>query len=150
MPKVHKFDGSRNTDHMTPFQDELDVAVEWWSTPKSGRVPSSQAKLAKELGVSEQTLRNWKRDPRIASRVSGKVLTVLSVEDLPDIVDTMRIIATDPEHRSCIAAGRELLSLMEKATGMAAPVPMAEMSDGELKQLAADLYDAVDDRTETA
>ena len=87
MPKVHKLDGSRKVKHLTPYPEELDRFVEWLSLPESERKPRSQAKMAVELGVHIDTLRVWKRDPRVISRVRSKIQGVLALNDLAGIVD---------------------------------------------------------------
>ena len=115
MPRVHTLQ-TRNdlASHMTEKPEELEWYIEYLSTPKSAQNPKTQKAVAKKLGVGISTLRAWRLDPRVSTRVSQKVLSVLTVDDLADIVGTMKIIATDPTHRSCIAAGKELLALMEK------------------------------------
>ena len=151
MPKLHTVESRKDPNaHMTPYQEELEAFVLWKATPKVARVPQYRKDLAKQFGIADQTLRNWELDPRIMSRISAKVLTGLTVDDLPDIVYTLKVIATDPDHRSCVSAAKQVLELMEKTSGASAPVPMAELSNEELKQMAADIYDAVDERTETA
>jgi len=151
MPRVHTLKTRHDLDsHMTEKPEELEWYIEWLSTPKSKQDPKTQTAVAKHLGVSITTLRNWRLDPRISTRVSQKVLSVLTVNDFADVVGTMKIIATDPTHRSCIAAGKELLALMEKTQAHEAPIPLEEMTKKEVLALVAQVYDVVDDLEDSA
>ena len=149
-----KFYGSKSQGGVGLASDGADLAVksmekqrfiEWYSTPDALKVPRLQKELAVELGVTPQTISAWKRDPRVMSAVRGITQGEI-VESLGEIVDSMKTIATDPTHKSSVAAARLLLDMLDKGEQMVDTVPLGDLSDKELKELVAGVYDAIDDR----
>lgn len=113
--------------------------IEWCLTPQGQREPSSKAKLARELGVSEQTLRNYQRDPQFLKKVSDEARALARVDRLPDILDSLYVQARDPENPRSVTAARTLMEFMEKATEQEASVDVQSLSDEDLVQVALKL-----------
>lgn len=60
----------------------------WKATPLDRRMPSTQAALAKQLGVHEWTLTHWKKDPAFWDGV--RVLSMSSFTDrLADVINAL-------------------------------------------------------------
>lgn len=129
------------------FQREREQYIEWLAIPPNRREPASQEKMAKALGVTSDTLRNWKRDPRIISKVKGRIQGVIALNDLASIVETLKEQAFDASNPRSVQAAKVLIEMMEKGESRQADVPLTEMSNEELRKLAAELHDAVDERT---
>ena len=137
-------------DPRGPLTVERDQYVEWLSLPPNRREPASQAKMAEALGVTEQTLRNWKRDPRITAKVKGKIQSVIALNDLSQIVDTLKEQAFDPDNPRSVQASKVLIELMREGEATSVDVPLSDKTNDELKELVADLYDEFDERADTA
>ncbi len=133
-------------DARGPMLEQKQRYIDWLSLPPNRREPSSQAKMAKELDVSEQTLRAWKRDPRIIAKVKGKIQSVIALNDLAEIVDTLKEQAFDAQNPRSVQAAKVLLDLMEQGQNQGVETPLSEMSLDELKQLTSGLYDELDER----
>ncbi len=152
MPKVHDAESRHDLSKMTNaghgrvLTVERDLFVEWLSMPPSERKPSTQKDLAGELGVTAQTLLNWKRDPRIVAKVRTKIHSVLALNDLSGIVESMKTIALNPEHRSSVSAAKLLIDLMARADDTLIEVPLADMSLSDLRGMVAELYDVIDEK----
>ncbi len=152
MPDLHTADSRNDYSRIKggggrqPMSVERDVFVEWLATPKSLRDPKYQNELAKELGVSHSTLTTWKRDPRVIAKVRMKIHGVLSIEVLPDIVDSLKTTALDPENTRSVSASKLLIDLMNRADESVMDVPLGDMSLDELQVALAALYDEVGDR----
>jgi hypothetical protein len=156
MPGIHTFETRHDLSAMKNLGGKEDLSaarefyVEWLALPPNRREPASQAKVAVELGVTEQTLRNWKRDPRIIEKVRGKINSVLALNDLSQIVDSLKEQAFDPDNPRSVQAAKVLIGLMETSEQRQIEVPLSEMSMNDLRQLTSDMYDEFDERAETA
>jgi hypothetical protein len=148
MPKTHSFGEKRKNEDLALKSAEKEAYVEWLSTPANLREPKSQAKMAAHLGVTEQTLRAWKRDPRVASAVRSKIQTHLSLNDLGEIVSTLKTQATDPDNPRSVQASKLLIEMMDRADGGVSDNPLADMSWAEIQALSAELYDLAADKQE--
>lgn len=124
--------------------------VGWLALPPNRREPRTQEALAEALGVSSQTLRNWKRDPRIVGKVKGKIQGVLAVNDLSQIVESLKEQAFDSSNPRSVQASKVLIELMERGEQKQAEVPLSDKSNDELKELVAGLYDELDERADSA
>ncbi len=142
--------GRHRTDDLTKYPEEKARFVDWLCLPEKEREPASMAKMADALGVSGQTLRNWKRDPIVISQVKNRLQSVISIQYLPGIVESLRVQAMDPDHPRSVQASKLLIEMMEKAESSQVEIPLAEKSNEELKVMAAALYDEFDDRSQTA
>ncbi len=123
--------------------------VDWLSVPPTLRKPKLQKEMADLLGVTDQTLYNWKRDPRILSEVKAKIRSVLAVDDLSTIIDTLKEQAFDANNNRSVQAAKVLIEMINNVEVDVASVPLSDMSNDELKKMAANLYDEFDERTET-
>jgi len=151
MPKT-KLDPNADVIYLAMKPDALEFFIQWAATPAALRDKDlkSQAKVAVHLGVTEQTIRNWKRDPRIASRIQAVSVGQLRIERYGSLLEAAYGQAMDPENPRSIQATKVLLEEMNRhSVDDVAHSDVAEMSITELKQLAADLYDELDDRSET-
>lgn len=133
--------------------DELEFFIEWLAIPASERPPelSSQKKVADHLDVSEQSLRNWKRDPRVQSKVSQIRTSRLQVEDLPNVYATLYLQATDPQNPRSVAASKLLIEEAHRLFDQQSNVTqeLKGKTIAELKEIAAGLWDEFDEREHT-
>ena len=107
----------------------------------------SLMKMAEALDVTPQTLRAWKRDPRTIEQVRGKIQGQLTISELPDILESLLIQAKDPLNTRSVQAARLLVDMMEKAEAKQTHnVEFADMTNEQLRALAAGLHDEVDER----
>jgi len=60
------------------------AVIEWLATSKFDRKPMTQALLASELGVREETISRWKRSPEFAEAVIARARELLK-SNLPEI-----------------------------------------------------------------
>ena len=68
-------------------------------------------------------------------------------DQYPDIVDSLYVQATDPQNTRSVQASKLLLEVMWRSVDEASTASdLSLMSVKELKQLAAGLYDELDDR----
>lgn len=116
--------------------------MEWLTTAPSLRNPPSKAKLAKELGVDERTLRGWQRQPLFRQDWEANAQEVIrSPERTSEVLDELYRVATDPTAKNQVQAARLYL----EATDAIKPKPIevkvtkpAELSDAELDALLAE------------
>jgi hypothetical protein len=127
---------------------ELEAFIEWKATPKDLRDPSSQRKLSRVLGVTERQINNWNRDPRVIEKISKRVLSQPLVDALPDVIRTVIDIASDPSNPRAVMAAKAYFDLLHRQSASPEQVDLSELSLAELKQHAADLYDALDEQEE--
>lgn len=152
MPSLHTADSRNDYSKIKggggrqPMSVERDIFVEWLATPKSLRKPKTQNALAKELDVHITTLSTWKRDPRVIAKVRMKIHGHLTIETLPDIVESLKTTALDPDNTRSVSASKLLIDLMNRADESVVDVALADMSLGELHDQMVALYDEVDER----
>ena len=68
------------------------------------------------------------------------------IGSLAEVTQSMVTIATNPDHKSAVAAARLIFDMIAKGEKATEMVPLADRSNAELKKMAADLYDEFDDR----
>ena len=120
----------------------LDVRQEqflnWLMTPANGRNPSSQDKLAAELGVDETTLRRWKKKPAFKLEWEKRVNELQqSPERTQKLLDRLYERAMEGDNNSA--------KLYLQATNRLAPTQVqvehttkpSEISDADLDALIA-------------
>ena len=129
---------------------EKETFIDWLAQPKHLREPASLQKMHEALDVSLQTLRAWKRDPRVQSKVRAKLQGQLTISELPDIIESLLTQAKDPENTRSVQASKLLIELMEKVDDASVSVPLADMTNIQLRDMAANLHDEFDERAETA
>ena len=147
MPRtIHNHVTGEDTD-LTIRSVEKAQFIDWLAVPKHLREPSSLMKMAEALDVTPQTLRAWKRDPRTIEQVRGKIQGQLTISELPDILESLLIQAKDPLNTRSVQAARLLVDMMEKAEAKQTHnVEFADMTNEQLRALAAGLHDEVDER----
>jgi len=138
--------GSREDVDLSLKSAEKAAFVDWLSLPPSEREPSSIPKFGQAVGVSRKTLYNWRRDPRVIAAVKGKITGAIAIRDLPQIVDTLKEIAFDPQNPRAVQAAKELIALMERGEKATDSIPLADLTDAEMRELASNFYDEMDKR----
>ena len=63
--------------------------AEWLSLPSTGRHPSTQRELSKEIGISEQSLCEWKKIPEIRD-IMDDALGAQGREAVPEAIGVLR------------------------------------------------------------
>lgn len=118
--------------------------IDWCLTPPALRNPSSKAKLAEELGVSEQTLRNYQREPEFQRQVSERARMLVRVDRLVAVLESLYEQAANPDNPRSVAAARLLLDFAEKATeGESKTVDVKSLTDEELVEVALQMLHRV-------
>ena len=144
MPKIKLV----NSDvvYLSKKSEELEAYIEWKATPSGERVPPSQRQLAPVLGVTERTLSQWNRDPRVIAKISKRVLSQPLVDALPDIISSLIEIASDPSHPRAVAASKSYFELLSAQSAEVEVTDLGNMSQAELMEHVAELYDEVAER----
>jgi len=114
--------------------------MEWLLTPKALRTPSSQAKYAESIGVVEQTLRNWRRNPAFRAEWDERMKKRQeSPERAQEVMDSLFSRALEGDNKAA--------ELYLRVTGrlVAAPIKveqekpkLVDLSDEELDRLISD------------
>jgi hypothetical protein len=115
--------------------------MDWLTTPKQERVPSSQAKLADELGVHVRSIRDWMQDPVFRDAWDREAKAVVgNPERAQTVLDTLYAAATDPGNKAQVQAAKLYL----EATNSIKPPPIevtvrkaADLTDDELDAFLA-------------
>jgi hypothetical protein len=131
------------------LHDRQWLYVQWLSVPPDHRDPKSQKEFAKMIGVTDETLRAWKMDPRISEAVRR---TVLEAAGDPSRVSRVMDILFDRIESSSAAGALDMKAVdtFLKAAGVAdvwrkadtvevhldqsQDVIIGEMSDEELQE----------------
>lgn len=123
--------------------------VDWLCTdPDQRGEVDSKAKLAAYLDVTDQTLRNYTRDPWFIQEVQRRQRADARVDRLPHVLDTLFTIASDPTHRSSVQAAKVYLDWVERVTDeKVEKVDVASLSSDELVKLALQVLEASDHAT---
>jgi len=58
--------------------------IEWLATTKYDRIPSTEKELAQDMGITDRTLRNWKKKPGLQEAVLQRTRELLG-DRLPEI-----------------------------------------------------------------
>lgn len=118
--------------------------IEWLLTPADLRNPPSKAKLADELGVHPQTLRNYQKDPVFQRRLMEEGREMARVDRVPDILESLYRQAKDDQNPRSVAAARAFLEHVEKMVPQGDSVENVEqMSNEDLANLAVQLLQRV-------
>lgn len=118
-----------------------DAYADWLLTPREMREPPTQRQFAELYEISEQSLRNYRKEPVFQRRLQDKLRGVVRSIHLPDIVDSLVRQATDPENTRSVAASKLLIEMAEKASSDAPSVDVGEMNDQDLFNLALTILD---------
>ena len=125
-PQSHK---EGKTDMASAYQD-------WLLTPRELREPSFQHEFAKLWNVSEETLRNRRREPRFQRDMASKARGLVRSEKLPDLIQALYLQATDVDNPRSVAAAKLLLDFAATAAGEKPPVDLSEVPEDELVEAA--------------
>jgi hypothetical protein len=82
----------------------------WFGTPRSMREPKTQKEFAAGIGVSEDTLTDWKRRPEFAALVWRAVREWMS-ERVPDVFEGLY-------YRACEKGGAKEVEMFLRFAGM--------------------------------
>jgi hypothetical protein len=149
--KLGSPNGNKQHIHMDAFLDpRQEQLLNWLMTPTPHRVPSSQDKLAEQLGVDETTVRRWKKKPAFKMEWERRVGELQqSPERTQKLLDTLYERALGGDNNSA--------KLYLQATNRLAPTQVhvehstkpSEISDADLDALIASVAQSeVDSRRE--
>lgn len=113
-----------------------DAYADWLLTPREMREPPTQRQFAELYEISEQSLRNYRKEPVFQRRMQDKARGLVRSESLPDIIGTLYRQATDAENPRSVAAAKLLLDFAEKAAGDTPAIDPSELTDEELVNVA--------------
>lgn len=80
------------------FTDKQVKAIQWLALPKSKRKPKTQIQLADQLGVTDEAITKWKRDPKFKQAVWA-LIEDLAGDDDADIISEIK--------KNCKRPGRD-------------------------------------------
>ena len=85
------------------------VFAEWLAVPTTERQPRSQKELAKQLGVSQQSLCQWKEIPELWD-VRDSLVTSAAKDLIPEAIKVLKDRIADPEHKKlALDAAKDIL-----------------------------------------
>lgn len=113
--------------------------IEWCVTPQALREPESKQKLADEMGVHINTLRNYQRDPAFAKAVTDLTRARARFDRLPDVLDSLYEQARNPDNPRSVSASRLLLDFAMQEDKEESLVDTKGMGQEELVKMALDL-----------
>jgi len=117
-------------------QANMEAYLDWLLVPEAEREPPSKAKFARQLGVTQQTLRNYERERWLQSELDRRARGLFKAAKLQDVVETMYEIATDSSAKNAVSAARLLLEWSSRKTADESDgVHLDEMSLEELLEL---------------
>lgn len=127
-------------------RERMAAYVDWLcATPEERGAVDSKAKLAKSLDVTDQTLRNYTRDPWFIQEIQKRQRANARVDRLPAVLDTLFAIASDQNHRSAVQAARVYLDWVERVTEeKIEKIDVEALSSDELIKLALSVLEASD------
>jgi len=144
-----KLDVGADVTYLAIKPEALEYFIEWaaLSTKMRPKGIESQAKLAVHLGVTEQTIRNWKRDERVIDRIQQISVSAIRIERYSSLLDSAFEQAMDTKNPRSIAATKILLEEMNRHGHRQESTALSDKSNAELKALVAELYDEFDERS---
>lgn len=78
-----------NAKHAKELTDEQIRFVRWLALPKAERAPKTQRELAKDFGIDEATLSDWKHIPGFRDAVRDLAREYVK-DDVPEVLATIR------------------------------------------------------------
>ena len=117
--------------------------VEWTLTPANLREPASKAKLAVELGVHPNTLRNYQHDPAFQKAVTHRARSLVRTDRLPDVLDSLFVQASDPTNPRSVSAAKALLEFAQDTADVVEELDVKNMSQDDLVKVALELLHKV-------
>lgn len=108
--------------------------IDWLLTPAKLREPAFQHQLAAELGVTEQTLRNWRKEPVFQRTMTERARGYVKAHALPDILEALgrTAVGSSPQQ---VAAAKLLIDFMEKG-GVTPSADLSKMTADQLREFA--------------
>ena len=76
---------SEMSENLTPKQQQL---LEWLALPKDERHPHTQELFARSLGISEKTLRRWKKDLGLDT-LAAELAAANLIKHVPDVLGAL-------------------------------------------------------------
>jgi hypothetical protein len=127
---------------MADWNVDKQRVIEWLCTPKRDREPQRQEDLAKELGVSANTVCEWKRDADFLRAWETHYLaTVGSPERKQTVLDTLYRTGTDADDPRHVQAAAKYMELVEGLKPQRLDVhlhrPAQELSEEQLDEILA-------------
>jgi hypothetical protein len=124
------------------MNDQQEKFIEWLLMPKEARTARTQKDLAGVLGVGEQTLTKWKKDPEFIQAWEARYYEGIGDPGKKaEIMATLLETATDredPKHVQAAKAYMEIEGSLRPTQQVEMTVrPLSELSDTELAKLAA-------------
>lgn len=115
--------------------EDLSVAyIDWLLMPRELRNPPTQRELAVQLGVTEQTLRNWRKEPVFQRTMTERARGHVKAHALPDIIDALHDTAMNKGPQQ-VAAAKLLIDFMEKG-GVTPSADLSKMTADQLREFA--------------
>lgn len=116
--------------------------VDWLTTPKQERQPSTMKQLAVELGVHDRTLRDWKERPDVREKWEDQSRKVIgSPERAQDVLEAMYQRAMDSTDAKQVQAAKLYLEAIDAIKPPMVEVrsvsDLAKVSDEELQSMIA-------------
>jgi len=148
MPRTkHEF-GSGADHDFTQLVAEKEAFIEWMATPENLRELRTYQAFADHHGISRGTLYFWKDQPETQSRIQAAVRQAFGIEKLGNVIDSLYSTATAGDgSSSSVTAARTILDWYHKTEPKESSIPaLSELSDRQLRDLAAKMYDELDDR----
>ena len=121
--------------------DRMDKYLEWLLTPKAERVPRTKREMAKQLGITIQTLNTYDKDPWLIQEHTRRAQAVFRVERFQSVLNTLFEIATDKDHPRNTSAASHILTWMRDHQVASAPKDLSGYTDEQLLEAAAQLVE---------
>ena len=127
---------------MSPEQDRF---ILWLLTLRDEREPATQRDLAAELGVDQNTLSVWKRDPEFLTAWNSAYLrTISNPGKKMEIMSTLMNTATDPDDPKHVQAAKAFFEIegslrpqKNQVDIKVSATPPSELTEDQLKELMA-------------
>ena len=108
--------------------------IDWLLQPRDLREPATQKALAELLGVTEQTLRNWRKEPVFQRTMTERARGHVKAHALPDIIDALHDTAMNKGPQQ-VAAAKLLIDFMEKG-GVTPASDLSKLTSEQLREFA--------------
>jgi hypothetical protein len=129
--------------------------LEWYTTPKKKRNPSTKTAFAESIGVTDDTLRNYEKERWFQVEANKRMKSAFRIEKAQDVIDNLFDIAakkwTDngsPAGPS-VSAAKVLIDWMDKSVEDQEADP-SSMTDDELVRIYHRLGEVLKDAGEIA
>jgi len=103
------YDSIADKQSLEAKRNRMEVYVEWLLTPKSERFPSTKTELAKQLGVSLQTLGTYSRDRWLQDEYLRRARAVFKADRMQQVLDSLYHQAIDVKNQRSVQAAGKLM-----------------------------------------